>query len=85
MLIHIIFQAYRLATEEEKSGNIFDRPRLGHEEELIQDSDQHRVAPLLVRVQAAAQGLSQAEEQVFALKLKHTQKNILLVFRQTFC
>ena len=75
---------YRFTAEEKKSGNVLNRPRFGQEEEAIQNMNHVHVLPDVVGVHTTADGLSQAEEHVFALKMnkKRVTVNAARKFKQ---
>ena len=62
-------KTYRFTAEKKKSGNVLNRPRFWQEEEAIQNMNHVHVLPDVVGVHTTADGLSQAEEHVFALKM----------------
>ena len=61
----------RFAAEEEKSGDVFERPRPGDVKEAVEDRNEHLALPRLpLGVDAAADGLRQAEEHFLALEVE---------------
>ena len=82
---------YRFTAEEKKSGNVFNRPRFWQEEEAIQNRVHVHVLPDVVGVHTTADGLSQAEEHVFALKINkllkemEQQQQAIIARKVNFC
>ena len=58
---------YLFATEEKEACNVLDGPRFGQEEQFVQDRCEHRVLPIRLRVQAAADGLRHAKKHLLSL------------------